>query len=79
MNRALPALALLLVSVSVPAQTGGEARSAFLERKRSEARAYHEGKRSERGAFLRRAWTSSEAFAPVEDPFRRGDHPPLPA
>ena len=72
-SRLLPAILFLLVSVSVPAQTGGDGRSAFLERKRSEARSYHDARRDERGGFLRRSWIAASPSAPREDPFRRGD------
>ena len=72
---------VLVISVTLHAQGGGDSRSAFLRRSNEATKEYHFRMAQERGSFLRRAWKVSNESAPVEDPFRRKvdagqpDHP----
>lgn len=72
---------VLVISVTLHAQGGGDSRSAFLRRSNETTKEYHFRMAQERGSFLRRAWKVSNESAPVEDPFRRKvdagqpDHP----
>ena len=62
---------VLVISVTLHAQDGGDSRGSFLRRSNDAAREYRSRMAQEHGAFLRRAWRASEESAPVEDPFRR--------
>ena len=62
---------VLVISVTLHAQEGGDSRDAFLRRSNEVAREYRFRMEQEHGAFLRRAWRALEESAPVEDPFRR--------
>ena len=73
MNRTILVLALLGVSVGLSAQPAGDAREAFLQRSRDAASQWHARQAQGYGDFLRRSWSALEAFAPVADPFQRGD------
>ena len=73
MNKLLCVLALLGVSAGLSAQPAGDAREAFLQRSRNAAAQWHARQAQDRGDFLKRSWSALEAFAPVADPFRRGD------
>ena len=81
MNRLLSIVFVLVISVTLHAQGGGDSRSAFLRRSNETTKKYHFRMAQERGSFLRRAWKVSNESAPVEDPFRRKvdagqpDHP----
>ena len=81
MNRLLSIVFVLVISVTLHAQGGGDSRSAFLRRSNEATKEYHFRMAQERGLFLRRAWKVSNESAPVEDPFRRKvdagqpDHP----
>ena len=81
MNRLLSIVFVLVISVTLHAQGGGDSRSAFLRRSNEATKEYHFRMAQERGSFLRRAWKVSNESAPVEDPFRRKvdagqpDHP----
>ena len=73
MNRAILTLALMGVSIGLSAQPAGDAREAFLQRSRDAASQWHARQAQGYGDFLRRSWSALEAFAPVADPFQRGD------
>ena len=64
---------VLVISVTLHAQGGGDSRSAFLRRSNEATKEYHFRMAQERGLFLRRAWKVSNESAPVEDAFRRKD------
>lgn len=71
MNRLFPILFVVLISVTLHAQEGGDSRSSILRRSNEAAMEYRSRMAQERGAFLRRAWTASDESAPIKDPFRR--------
>ena len=73
MNRLLLVLALLGLPVGLFAQPAGDTREAFLQRSRDAAMQWHARQAQGYGDFLRRSWSALEAFAPVADPFQRGD------
>lgn len=73
MNRLLLVLVLLGLPVGLFAQPAGDAREAFLQRSRDAATQWHARQAQDYGDFLRRSWSALEAFAPVADPFQRGD------
>lgn len=73
MNRVPLVLALLGISAGLFAQPAGDARGAFLQRSRNAAAQWYARQAQGHGDFLRRSWSALEAFAPVADPFQRGD------